>query len=107
MRGHYGNSIRRIIYAVNGQSAGVSAEMVFRSLSWDDRLSLLASADRSLEGSKLFLRFSKFKAYYGRIVLTHESECIHAVVRFGGYVKGVSARDLISEALRDSGVEIG
>jgi RNA binding exosome subunit len=105
MKGHYGNSIRRIVYTIDGQNAKASAEMVFRSLARDDRIRLLGSAELRLEGSKLFLRFSKFKAYYGKIVLTDESECIHMVMRFGGYVKGRSSRDLVSEVMRNSGVE--
>jgi RNA binding exosome subunit len=96
--GHYGDEISILSINLKNQEAEACAKRIFSHLDQEAIRTILNSAELRFDGSKLFLRFSKFDAYFGRIVLASGGDAIKVVVGFNGYLKGKSYDDILKEA---------
>lgn len=96
--GHYGDEISILNINLKNQEAEACAKRIFSHLDQEAIRTILNSAELRFDGSKLFLRFSKFDAYFGRIVLASGGDAIKVVVGFNGYLKGKTYDDILKEA---------
>ncbi len=96
-KGHYGDEINIITLNLEGQVAEVCARQIFSKMDEKGLKHLLQTIELRFEKSKLFLRFSKFQAYIGRIALEDTGDAIKVIVEFRGYLKGKSYSELLKD----------
>ncbi|MEM0120463.1 MAG: RNA-binding domain-containing protein [Thermoprotei archaeon] len=96
--GHYGDEITLVNINLENKEAEDCAKRIFSSLDKQVIDLILSTANLRFDGSKLFLRFSKFDAYVGRIVLGEGGDSIKVVIAFSGYLKGKTYYNIFREA---------
>ncbi len=95
LEGHYGNPIKIISIEFTKREARTVASFILKDVTVADS-ELVRSPEDFLEGSKIYLRFSKFEALSGRRRLDRGSDTIKVVVQISGYIKGMDFRGLLA-----------
>lgn len=98
VRGHHGNPIEMVQLFLQGEDAQSSAINIFSRINPADLQRLLESLPRMFDGSKLFLRFSKYSAFKGLESLASGGEVVKAVIGFNGYLRNKSYVEILAEA---------
>ncbi len=95
LEGHYGNPIKIVSIEFTRREARTVASFILKDVMVADS-ELVRSPEDFLEGSKIYLRFSKFEALSGRRRLDRGSDTIKVVLQISGYIKGMDFRDLLA-----------
>ncbi|PSO04246.1 hypothetical protein B9Q13_04990 [Candidatus Marsarchaeota G2 archaeon ECH_B_SAG-G16] len=83
--------------ALKGDKAAKSAQLLIASMNPHDLDYLLSTLENRTEGSRIFLKFSKFKAFYGQKELVDRGDAIKVILSFSGYFKGLPPKSILSK----------
>lgn len=96
--GHYGDEINVLSVVLKDKKAETCAKKIFSSLGRERLRQILDTINLRFDGSRLFLRLSKFQAYLGRVVLVEGGDSVKAVIKFKGYLKGKTPLQILKES---------
>lgn len=97
-KGHYGDEISVFSVTIDGAEAEACAKKIFSLMNQENLRRILDTIDMRFDGSRLFLRISKFDACLGQAALMDGGDTIKVVIKFKGYLKGKKPLQILEES---------
>ncbi len=82
VKGHHGNPILYLRLVLKGKKAREAAENIIKKMDEFDFELIKRDLEQRSEGSKLYLRFDKQRAYLGELSLSSGSDVVRVVIVF-------------------------